>query len=604
MFRIDELPALAKAIRGHKSVQLTHRGAWKVRSGFSVGFERLFGLDKRHTIALASRFLRALDALEAVSVRFGLSGSIGEQPVDFIGYREVALALGDRLALLKSKKAIELAQRLQDRLVGLSYRLEAVNGGQSAGDVDASLVDALSARAFAWKARHPAFTEKTLDAADLNRLTEASRYPAFVNQLLLNRALEDAFFRWILRDHVDVPVFIEFPALRQRLLSSYLTPRIGRFGGGLARIQKSDHDQSLRKIVTLPFEGHEVNILDEQRVVTLKGNYRMTIREVFAIFAAKMERVGDLEFFSSGIANWNSHLLGWWDADERRYNVVDVNRPAWWKELPFLETLPLNKAKEIYGDHLDGKEWTLAVNATRTTRTLSPDASHAFIELVVPMVDGMYAVYALGKFATTYAGSVFDSLKLFTATLKATIAYPDENIFYTHRQHVRRNFTLSPVEGMRYFESIRKDIIRARSGSLTYQCESENCAKWIQDNMEELLGAPRVGNLFRIAMLDTEPPGAALTLFSMLRQLPSDWHSPVLSGLHYLIGAWRGIWVDHGSEKVWVSVTTTQFWNDKVCYVPAVLHQQELQPAFAVTAEVPVTSGPKELPPGLPSLAC
>jgi hypothetical protein len=600
MFRINELPALAKAIGDDKSVHLTRRGVWKEHRGFFLGLERLFGLHARHTISLAKRFVEALDALESVPVRFASS----EQAVDYTGYLEVGRALVEKLT---EQHATELLAHLQDRLVGLSYRIETANGGETAGDVDQGILNHLVERAVDWKQHQTAFADSSLDAADHSRLAEVSRYPAFVQLLLSNSALIDAFFLWTLRDRVDVAVFVQYPALRERLFNSYLTPRIGRFGGNLVRIQKVAQEQSLRKIVTLPFEGQEVNILDSQRTVTFRGNYRMTIKQIFAVFAAKMQRVGDLEFFSNGIANWNSHLLGWWDADRREYHLVDVNRPAWWKELPFLETMTVEKAKEIYGDHLNGTEWTLAVNATRTTHTLSPDASHAFIELVVPMVDGMYAIYAMGKFATTYAGSMFDSLKLFTATLKATVAYPDENIFYTHRQHVRRSFALSAVEGMRYFESIRKDILRARAGSLTYQVESENCAKWIQDKMEELLGAQRVGNLFRIAMLDTEPPGAALTLFSFLRQLPSDWHSPVLSVLHYIIGAWRGIWIEEGSQKVWVSVTTTQFWNDKVCYVPAVLHQQQLQPMLLAQAPVPVISTtPPTFSPGLqvaPSLA-
>lgn len=139
-------------------------------------------------------------------------------------------------------------------------------------------------------------------------------------------------------------------------------------------------------------------------------------------------------------------------------------------------------------------------------------------------------------------------------------------------------------------ESIRKDILKARNGSLTYQIESENCAKWIQDKLEEHLGSERVGDMFRIAMLDTEPPGAAAGLFAMLRLLPNEWHSPVLSVLHYIIGAWRGVWIEENGRRVWVSITTTRFWQDKVCYLPAVIHYEREQAASlaAVTASEPV----------------
>lgn len=591
MFKIQRPHELAEALRTQANVVLTRKGDWKVRGAFLGGLQSLLGMGANNKLSHARAILRAFDELEVVPVRF--SGDVGapaEQVIDFTGYLEVASALEELLSGDASPQARQLLARLQDRVVGLKFRLESANGGLdiSVAHQEASFAR-LTERAAEWKAQQTAFYGVGLDENDQRRLAEAAKYDAFVNLLDNSAELRETFFQWTIRDRVDAPLFIQFPALRERLEKAFLTSRIGRFGGNLARIQKvaSESNGASRKIVTLPFEGKEINILDEQRAVTFRGNYRLTIKQVFAVFAAKLERVGDLEFFSNGVGNWNAHLLGWWDADEKEYHQVDVTKAAWWKELPILERLTKEEAQARYGDHLDGQQWNVGVNATRTTRTLNPDASHAFIEMVVPITGGDYAVFALGKFATTYAGSLFDSMKLFTATLHATVAYPDENIFYTHREHVRRNFAVTAAEGMRYMESIRQDIIKARAGTFTYQIESENCAKWIQDKLEEHFGADRVPNLFRIDMLDTEPPGAAASLFVLLRKLPRALQSPALSVLHYFVGAWRGVWVEENGRREWRSITTTQFWQDKVCYIPAVLHQQVNPVAVSVRYAAP-----------------
>lgn len=580
MNRITRLADLAQALRSQADVYLNRRGDWKTRGSLT---QKLFGGADKRRLAFAKAFIGALDTLETVPVRF----SVTSQAVDFSGHIHAGAALSSLLATLSSPQAQQLRFHLEDRLVALQYRLESVNGGLDALDVHDSLVEQVYQLAADWKAAQNVFYGDGFSSEDVRRLREVSRYPAFVERLSADADLREKFFQWTIRDQVNCEVFIQYPALRERLMNAYLTTRIGRFGGKLLLIQRLVQDHASRKIVTLQFEGNDVNILDEQRAVTFRGNYRMTIKQALAIFAAKMQRVGDLEFFSNGINNWNSHLLAWWDADAKEYHQVDVGRSAWWKELPILEALTLEQAQKRYGAHLDGQEWTLAVNATRTTRTLNPDASHAFVEMVIPMTAGQYAVYPLGKFATTYAGSLFDSLKLFTATLRATVAYPDENIFYTHRERARRNFALNPNEGMRFMESIRRDIVKSRTGSFTYQIESENCAKWIQDKMEEQFGIERFGDLFRVAMLDTEPPGAAASLFALLRRLPRTCHSPVLSVLHYMVGAWRGVWVEDNGQRVWVSITTTKFWQDKVCYLPAKMHQEQSAMVFAT---IPVSS--------------
>lgn len=575
MFRVQKLQQLAEALRARKSVVMSARGAWKVRSKTVAALHSFVGLHTSNFLRFANRFIASLDYLESFAVRFGKKGEAVQQMADFDGYLRVAVELYAQLSEVSGEGAKELRHQLQERIVALSYRVESVHGGMDRLMLkDQPQFLELRDYAVAWKAEQAAFSDSNLSQLEERRLRQTARYPAFVALLTENSALRERFFKWVIRDGVDADVFVEYPALREKLEHAHLPSRIGRYGGRQLRIQKQVQNGIVRKIVTLPFEGKDINILDEQRSVTLRGDYRVSLRDVFATFRSKLEKVGDFEYLADGITNWNGHLLAHWDATQKEYQAVNMNRAGWWKQLPVMEKLTLRQAQRRYGKHLDGQNWNVAVNATRTTRTLDPDASHAFLEIAIPTAAGNYEVYAMGKFATTYAGSLFQSMSLFTATLHATIAYPDENIFYTHREHVRQSFAITAEEGFQFMNTIRRDIVKARAGTLTYQIESENCAKWIQDKLHQLLGMERVPDLFRIAMLDTEPFGPARAMFAVLRRLPSALHSPVLSFLHLLIGGWRGIWIEENGQREWRSLTTTQFWRDKVCYLPAVLHQK------------------------------
>ncbi len=63
----------------------------------------------------------------------------------------------------------------------------------------------------------------------------------------------------------------------------------------------------VEKVVTLPFEGVEHSILNGAHVITFRGNYRLSIDQIFALFKEKSVRVGSLEYLARGISNWNCH---------------------------------------------------------------------------------------------------------------------------------------------------------------------------------------------------------------------------------------------------------------------------------------------------------
>jgi hypothetical protein len=254
--------------------------------------------------------------------------------------------------------------------------------------------------------------------------------------------------------------------------------------------------------------------------------------------------------------------------------------------------LSLKQAQARYGSHLDGTNWNAAATASRSSPSLDFEKTHAYIELAIPMGGGQYAIYDFGKFAYEFPGSVAENLTFFCRTVPATVAYPDENIFYTHRQHAQYSFELTSKQGFDLMEEIAQDIRMSRVGNFVYQIESENCAKWSHEKIAAVVGDGRMPNLFKIHLLNTEPEGACRVLFSLIKKIPDKWQTPLLSSLHLPFGASETQQVIENGVLVEKSLRTHQFWNTGVVYLPAFLLHQKYQGQFAFDQ---VIAPPEEL---------
>lgn len=428
-----------------------------------------------------------------------------------------------------------------------------------------------------WKESQSLIITKELLPKEMDYLQDVAAHADFMEQLQRNPDLQHDLFKWVIRDGINPQVFIEYPELQKKLVNCHLNGRIGRQGEGILKVYPNK--------VTLPFEGVEYNLLDEKQVVTFKGNYRLTIEHIFEVFKNKGIRVGNLELMADGIINWNIHRLGWWDAAARDYRVIDVDQPGWWKYLPLLQVRTLTEARETYGNHIDGYVWNVAATASRSSPSLDFEKTHAYLEIAVPMGGGLYAIYDFGKFAYQYPATALESLQMLCLTLPATVAYPDENIFYTHRQQAHYSFVLTSEQGIRLMDEISDDIRKAREGNFVYQIESENCAKWSHEKIEKVIGTKKMPNLFKIHLLKTEPMGPCKVLFSIIKKFPSKWHTPVLNSIHLPLGAAIAQQVLENGVLVEKSLAKHQFWNTSVVYLPAFLLHQKFQGEFEAEME-------------------
>lgn len=470
-------------------------------------------------------------------------------------------------------------RELERLSVALKYRLEAINGGVSKKEVASEDFSQLNEAAAKWKMSQKIFWDGALSLQDQDYLARAGAYTEFVELLLRDSKLKEDFFLWIIRDRISPEVYIEFPNVAEEIRSNLLTGRIGTLGGDKLKVQKwlqgDSRFQTKIKVASLPFEGKDYNLLDMKQKVTFRGNYTLTIEEIFKLFQEKPRRFVNVEYFAQGITNWNAQHMGYWMENEEKYSVIDLNQHKWWRQLPPLEIMRTEEARERYGQFVNGQNWVVIAKSARLYLNMNVEKCHAYLEIAVPSSDGTYYVYDFGKFARLFPYGVVDNMRMFTITTPATVAYPDENIYHTARQQVGYAFEMHHYRGLMLMEEIRQDIERARSGNMIFQIEAENCGHWIQTHLEELFGKESVPNLFRAKLIRSEAQGALGGFFKFVRMLPAMYHTPMLMMIHYPFAPWRGQYVtDRNGERVFKALNKSSFWKDVIVYMPALLHHQ------------------------------
>lgn len=520
------------------------------------------------------KLIQAIDKTESYPVRFYRhKKTAAPQQCDYTFLIKQAKAILDKEdhGLLSESDSC-----LQRRAIALLYRLGAINGGINPEQQSDSLSFSLYCAGAKWKENHPILTVNTLSPGDMDKLREASRYPFFANWLERHPKDAEDFFTWALRDNGNVGLYICYPHLQEMLVASHLNGRLGRYGSTHIAIEcravagSSDLEE---RLVTLLCEGKPVNILDQKNTVTFRGPLTLTVKQIFHYFRNKDFAVGPLELLKNGVTHWNAHTWSWGDKKGGQEQGINLEDPKWWQQLPPFEVLSMQQAKERYGSHLDGNMWNAAATASRGSPNLDFDQSHAYLELAIPLNNGNYAIYPFGKFAIKFPSSLLQAFATIGHTVPATIAYPDENVFYTHRQHAHASFALTPQQGLNLLERIKKDMIKGQKSNFVYQIESENCAKWLQENLKAVLGT-RVPNLYRMPLLHTEPYGLVGSVFRGIRSLPKSWQVPVLTTLHLLLGASKKTWIYERGKKVCKSLTRHPFWRSGDVFLPAFLHKQ------------------------------
>lgn len=514
----DHLEEFTEILQKDLSIQCDKEGNWSKESTCQK-ITRILTLNRCNSdllITIAKSFCRTLDTLERTPVIFSNDRKfIQPQLVQFSKYFEAHKIIASKLKQSPTPKIKQELNILQQRIIGLKYRIEALHGGIDKKECqDERLIEYSLALASRWKSKQELYPEqdKKLSQRDISKIRELSHYSEFTRILFRDKKLQDDFFKWTIRDNNNAAEFIEFPATAERLKTCLLDKRIGRLMPEELRIKKDKipEKEIAQKIICLPFfNGHavqHVSILDESKRVVLNGEQRsFTINEIFNNFARKKFTPGNLEFFSKiGITNWSNFEFGPWNTAKQSHLRIDFEKKEWWKQLPIVEEMTKEQIENKYRLKLNQGEWIRCISSTRETPDFDLLKRHGYIEMAIPQDNGLYAIYAFGKFPKTYASSKLSQLRLLSQTIEARIEYPDQNIFYSQRQRAAHPKVKTPEQGLQIMTRIKNDICKALEGNLTFQLAGENCAHWAEETIvcEEGKEAP---NPFKMPVAKMHP---------------------------------------------------------------------------------------------------
>ncbi|HEX2549871.1 MAG TPA: hypothetical protein VHM20_08585 [Gammaproteobacteria bacterium] len=375
-------------------------------------------------------------------------------------------------------------QKVLQRIIGLKYRIEKVYGGlDPLPDSDFQVFRDLLKKLEIFKRKQKLYDDTSLTEQDWAKLIEVSRYYSFAKTILVYPDLRDNFFKWTFRDNNVVNTFVEFPAIAERLKNAFLDKRIGYFHPEELQVFK----ENKQKIVTLRmYDGEKVqhiNILDENQVVTLNHHRIMTVREIFKIFANKKITPGNLEYFGqNGIMNWSSYEMGAWNVQQQTYARISFINEKWWQALPYFEIISRKKLAKRYHLTLQKNDWVQTIKATREAKNFDLLKRHGYFEMAIPIENDCYALYPFGKYPAEFPTRTIDQLQILSGTVLAKMQYPDENEFYSQRQHASCSSIISEEVGLKKMAEIKNKIIASLENNVTFHFGGENCA-YFADNI-------------------------------------------------------------------------------------------------------------------------
>lgn len=642
----ESFPEFSQALLHYKPVYVTTSGNWYYGKQIDYDTACFFGRDYCRLNKIGSVFCRYLDKLEETAVTMSLQ--LGEdERTRYTGCLKACQTVLEVLA--RNGNCSSVVRALERKVVALRYRIEDTHeGGCSAlPEADHRGHSKLCNFAAEWKQQQKMYApiDRELSERDKIKLTETAHFPLFVSLLDEDKKLRDAYFKWVIRDGGCVRQFIEYPGTWEILKKSFLTARIAYYGCEHLSIKVKNGVKQLR----LPMEVEtpdglkvkKINILDPNQVVTLKHGWQLRIADICKIFGNKNDAIGDLEYFGireakdpslkphrCAVRNWNCHELGslmphepkyddidlnqyhglekikvWagnlWPKD--KYDYIDLNDPEWIKKLPVQEAISAEELRKRYDLHYvddsgkkipiipDGKNIINVTRASRGSLYHELDKSHGYDELAIPQADGSYYLYDMGKFAHLFPTTLCGKFRFLTSTEIAKVSYPDENIIYHDRQQAFSAEVLTQEEGEYLLELVRRDLKRARSDDLIFQFGWENCAYWPQELMRELYAHFNKGeapDFFKKKLLEVRVPQPLKAMFQFFKWLGRVLCEFFLRVLEWLMQAWRGIYVREDGKRVYKSLSTSPFREQRISFIPSELHKRILDLAKRIKGVV------------------
>ncbi|MBB65298.1 MAG: hypothetical protein CMO81_09565 [Waddliaceae bacterium] len=514
------------------------------------------------TIQLAQAYLTLFASHERAPQVF--SRIDGKLINDQSAYSDMTMCarLIEEVRNIEAPETKEVVQNLQRYYFGQKYRCRPL---EKKDPIDISLLQRLSKAVRNWKDQNELMEGEEITGREVKVLAELSEYSEFAEWLLENEEMQSQFFRWGLRYRCPTDIYVRYPSIQKLLTKSTLDKRVGRVGA--ETLLKLDYhhlsDKETQLIPTLLMEGRAESLLDEYRTISFKGNYDMSLNSIYEMFGNRSKETGNLEVLADGIMNWNSYYLGSWNPSTESFDVVDSLKENWWEELPRFELLDTDTVAERYEIEPNGTDWIVAAKATRKSKSKNVYGQHGWLEVLIPKNEG-YEVFPIGKYPWDYPQTELGKFDFLCNTVPATISYPDENVYYLHREEGTLSFSYSPEEGKELMTAIGKDIVEGRQHKQHFQFLGDNCADWAWNKMNDARKEEKLPRFYEISIYDTEVEGVAGKILEGIKKLPHFSWDTLLNLACTVMGAGRTF------EGVSVK-SNPRYWTNKMADFPCVL---------------------------------
>jgi len=507
----DNIDIFTRALKHNLAIKCDENSEWRIMNPCESITSQLYSAYcKSKDNPTLTAFIKALDNLEKTPVEFKTTiRTAAQQREMFSSYLKAAETIEYKLQI--SPKELNTLRR---KIIGLQYRIEKNNGGLNKNTGPNFYLE-LFHLANDWKQNeklYPDQSSKQLTKRDIDKLLETCKYPEFIKLLMWDKALCSKFFKWSIRDNNPVDTFIEFPATSDTLHINNIDKRTGLLNPDLIKIKKS-----AVKDITLPFyDGKKTNyisILDESKIINLNNNLSLSLQKIYQVFFNKREHPGYLEFFKQyGIMNWASFEYGPINPDLRTYKKIDIARNDWWDILPKFDELSKSATEKRYDLELKDNEWVQCIRSTKETLDYRMLKRHGYLEVAIPLKNGNYGIFPFGKYPTDFPTSTIGLVRLIPGTTDARLEYPDENVFYSHRQHAMQPEKLSQKQGQEFIEKIRIDIEKTYNNKLNFQMAGKNCAEWAESKAV-VLPETKTATFFKMPATEMQPTDKVLDTF-------------------------------------------------------------------------------------------
>ncbi len=492
----------------------------------------------------------------------------------------VGKSLLERLRSSATKQTTKLADRLEQRLLALSFR-EIGDSGTAQGEEAETLVR----YAQEWKKNYRYLEERDWNEGDEQALLELSnRFPSLISLLNRDESLRERFFIWGIRDRLSVESFAAFPATAELVEKYVLGPFLHKAGPKMLAVKINKHGA---KCLTIPLYGKHKGAVSSKPVKLWKGNkevqfphgYKAKFKHVLEALKVRDKKWVDFIISEKGIENWNPRHWGVLNSSGQIQKLPIEN--DWYRKIPVLQRLSIDEAKERYGNKIDGRNYAVALRASRRRKNRDVVGTHAFFDLCIPDPEtNTYIVISPGKFSRVMPQSLWEYVKMFGDTVEGVIASHDPSVVYPWRQHTRHSVIVTETQFQEFADKLREFIIEARNGNFFFSIMADSCSIWSQKMMNillvDILKKHKTNqNFFSMPMIDTEPRGILKFLLSIVLLFPKSLQPKITSLLLLLFKPWRGRWVQMNGEYRWVSAYQSDSWTRHEFDIPAHLFWQQ-----------------------------